>query len=92
VTSWGWNQAVVTKTQIPTLMVVGTHDAQVAPARVKEFYEDLGAKNKVFIELGCSSHNAMWEKHHLLLFQASLEWLDKGTVNGKSDGVLQMGN
>jgi len=24
----------------------------------------------------------MWEKNHLLLFSASLEWLTKGTVNG----------
>ena len=35
-------------------------------------------KEKVFIDLGCSSHNAMWEKNHLLLFRASLEWLTAG--------------
>ncbi len=91
VTSWGWNKDVVAKTMIPTLMVAGVHDKQVNPNSVKQLYADLGAKQKVFVDLGCSSHNAMWEKNHLLLFQASLEWLSKGTVNGKQEGMLQLG-
>ena len=33
----------------------------------------------------------MWEKNHLLLFQASLEWLEKGTVNGQTNAMLKMG-
>ena len=52
---------------------------------------DLAAEQKVFIDLGCSSHNAMWEKNHLLLFKASLEWLSSGTVNGQKSGELKMG-
>ena len=90
-TTWGWNAAVATKTQTPTLMVAGIHDKQVVPDRVKELYEDLGATQKVMIDLGCSSHTAMWEKNHTTLFRASLEWLEKGTVNGSSTGVLRMG-
>src|SRR5262245_9731534 len=90
-TTWGWNAAVVTKTQTPTLMVAGIHDKQVAPERVRELYEDLGAPQKVMIDLACSSHNAMWEKNHTMLFRASLEWLEKGTVNGSSTGILRMG-
>ena len=90
-TSWGWNAAVVGKTQIPYLMVAGVHDKQVNPNNVRNLYADLGAKQKVFIDLACSSHNAMWEKNHLLLFQASLEWLTSGTVNGKEEGIVQMG-
>jgi len=89
--SWGWNQAVVTKSQIPTLMVSGVHDVQVPQDRVREFYADLGSKEKVFIDLACSSHNAMWEKNHTLLFRASLEWLASGTVNGQKEGMLRMG-
>ena len=46
---------------------------------------------KIFIDLGCSSHNAMWEKNHLLLFQASLEWLEKGTVNGQTNRHAEAG-
>jgi len=90
-TTWGWNQAMVAKTMTPTLMVAGVHDKQVPPERVRQLYEDLGSKQKVFIDLACSSHNAMWERNHRLMFQASLEWLQQGTVNGKSEGMLQLG-
>ena len=72
-------------------MIAGAHDKQVPPERVKAAYDDLGATDKVLIDLGCSSHNAMWERNHTLLFRASLEWLDKGTVNGMQQGVVKMG-
>jgi pimeloyl-ACP methyl ester carboxylesterase len=91
VTSWGWTTAVVAKTQIPTLMISGANDKQVNPDRVRELYADLGSPRKVFIDLACSSHNAMWEKNHLLLFRASLEWLTQGTVQGKQEGMLRLG-
>ncbi|MEY4965222.1 MAG: hypothetical protein RL274_805 [Pseudomonadota bacterium] len=90
-TTFGWTTERVKAMTTPTLMVVGTHDAQVNPERVKDFYADLGAPQKVYVELGCASHNAMWEKDHLLLFAASLEWLEKGTVNGQSNAMLKMG-
>ncbi len=92
VPSWGWNQAVVSKNQTPTLMIAGVFDQQVPPARVRELYEDLGAADKVFIELACSSHNALWERNHLQLFQASLEWFQHGTVNGARNGRLKLGD
>jgi pimeloyl-ACP methyl ester carboxylesterase len=91
VPSWGFNQATVAAIQTPYLMVSGAHDKQVAPERVRELYADLGSKQKVFIDLACSSHNAMWEKNHLLLFKASLEWLRDGKVNGVTEGMLKMG-
>ena len=91
VTNWGWTTAVVAKMNVPTLAVSGAHDKQVAPERVRNLYADLGSKQKVFIDLACSSHNAMWEKNHLLLFQASLEWLSKGTVNGMEQGMIKLG-
>jgi pimeloyl-ACP methyl ester carboxylesterase len=91
VTNWGWTTAVVAAMRTPTLMVTGQHDGQVAPSRVRDFYADLGSSKKVLIDLACSSHNAMWEKNHLLLFQSSLEWLTKGTVNGMESGTIRMG-
>jgi pimeloyl-ACP methyl ester carboxylesterase len=91
VTTWGWNQSIVSKSQTPTLMIAGVHDKQVNPDRVRELYADLGARQKVFVDLACSSHNAMWEKNHNLLFRASLEWLTKGTVNGSQEGMLRLG-
>ncbi|MDB5809773.1 MAG: alpha/beta hydrolase fold [Betaproteobacteria bacterium] len=91
VPTWGFNQAAVAKIQTPYLMVSGVHDKQVDQERVRQLYAEVGSKQKVFIDLACSSHNAMWEKNRLMLFQASLEWLRDGTVNGVSEGMLKFG-
>jgi pimeloyl-ACP methyl ester carboxylesterase len=88
---FGWTQAKVQAMTTPTLMVSGVNDKQVNPDRVRDFYADIGSPKKVFVDLACSSHNAMWEKNHLLLFEASLEWLEKGTVNGQTQAMLKLG-
>ena len=88
---WGWNAAVAAKLTMPTLLVAGAHDKQVAPSSVRNLHADLGAAQKVFVDLACSSHNAVWERNHLLLFKASLEWLRSSTVNGSKDGVVRLG-
>ena len=90
-TTWGWNLAMASQLKIPVLLVSGVHDKQVAPAGVRTLYGDLGSTQKVFVDLACSSHNAAWEKNHLLLFSASLEWLTKATVDGHESGMLQRG-
>lgn len=90
-TRWGWTPDVVRRTQVPTLMVSGVHDKQVMQEQVRNLYADIGSREKVFVDLACSSHNAMWEKNHLLLFRASLEWLRSGTVNGTKSGMLRLG-
>jgi pimeloyl-ACP methyl ester carboxylesterase len=90
-TTWGFGRAAVERMQTPTLMVAGVHDKQVLPERVREYFDDLGAENKVLLDLGCASHNAMWESNHLLLFRASLEWLTAGTVEGMANGVVRLG-
>jgi pimeloyl-ACP methyl ester carboxylesterase len=91
VPTWGFNQAIASSMKTPFLMISGANDKQVAPEHVRELYEDYGAKDKVFIDLACSSHNAMWEKNHSLLFDASREWLESGTVGGTSTGMLRRG-
>jgi pimeloyl-ACP methyl ester carboxylesterase len=88
---WGWTQAAVAKTMTPTLLVAGAHDKQVPPERVRDLFTDLGATQKVFADLACSSHNAAWEHNHLLLFKASLEWLTSATVNGAKQGMVKLG-
>jgi pimeloyl-ACP methyl ester carboxylesterase len=90
-TSWGWNGEVAKGLKIPALLIIGAHDKQASPERVRDLYTDLGSPQKVFVDLACSSHNAAWEKNHLLLFAASLEWLAKGTVQGTSKGELKVG-
>lgn len=90
-TVWGWNTDMVRRSRTPTLIVQGVYDGQVAPERARDLYADLGASEKVLLDLGCASHNAMWERVHLLMFDASVEWLRQGTVDGQTQGVLQMG-
>jgi pimeloyl-ACP methyl ester carboxylesterase len=89
--TWGWNAAAVGKTQTPTLMIAGQHDKQVPPDRVRDLYADLAAPQKLFVDLACSSHNAMWEKNRLLMFRASLDWLTSGSVSGMKEGTLRLG-
>lgn len=90
-TTFGWNAAAIGGTKIPTMIIAGALDKQVTPDRVKIAYDDLGATDKVLVDLGCSSHNAMWEKNHLLMFGASLEWLSKGAVGEQKSGVIKLG-
>lgn len=90
-TTWGWNAAMAAKTTVPTLMFAGAYDKQVPPERVRDLYADLAVKEKIFVDLACSSHNAMWERNHLAMFRASLEWLTQGTVNGAREGMLKAG-
>jgi pimeloyl-ACP methyl ester carboxylesterase len=87
----GWNAEVVGKMKIPALFVAAAHDKQVPLEGVRTLYNDYGAPEKVFADLACTSHNALWEKNHLLLFAASLEWFNKGTVNGNASGQVKLG-
>jgi pimeloyl-ACP methyl ester carboxylesterase len=91
VTVWGWNEGVVSKMATPVLLVAPVYDKQVPPAGVKTLFDDWGGKEKVFVDLACTSHNALWERNHLLLFQASLEWLREGSVQGTRAGVVRLG-
>ncbi|MBL4581887.1 MAG: alpha/beta fold hydrolase [Gammaproteobacteria bacterium] len=90
-TVWGWNKDVVAKTQTPMLIVSPIHDAQVPPSSVRNLYEDLGAEEKILLDLACSSHNAMWEINHEILFNSTLQWFDQGTVDGMTSGELRKG-
>ncbi|MBM3786645.1 MAG: hypothetical protein FJW30_19980 [Acidobacteria bacterium] len=76
---------------IPALFVAPVFDKQVLPERVKALYNDYGAGAKVFLDLACSSHNALWERNHRLLFQASLDWFSREEVNGAKSGIVKLG-
>jgi pimeloyl-ACP methyl ester carboxylesterase len=90
-TTWGWNQAALAGMKTPTLMIAAALDKQVPPDRVKAAYDDLGAEDKVLLDLGCSSHNAMWEANHLEMFAASRDWLISGMAGGVKNGVVRLG-
>ena len=86
-----WNAGVVGKMKLPAMFVGAALDKQVAPEGVRNLFTDYGAKEKVFVDLACSSHNALWEKNHVLLFKASLEWLSSGSINGTHEGAVKLG-
>lgn len=86
-----WTRAIAGTLSLPTLVVAGAYDRQVPPDRVRELYADVASRDKVFADLACSSHNAMWEKNHLLLFEASRQWLTEGSVNGTKQGMIRLG-
>jgi pimeloyl-ACP methyl ester carboxylesterase len=90
-TTWGWNAASVGATRTPTLIIAGVHDKQVPPERVRAAYDALGATDKVLVDLACSSHNAMWERNHSLMFAASLDWLSRGAVGDQKTGLVRLG-
>jgi esterase/lipase len=75
----------------PTLVIAAALDKQVLPERVRQVYDDLGSADKVLLDLGCSSHNAMWEAKHLEMFAASRDWLINGEVAGAKTGVVRAG-
>lgn len=89
--TWGWARDEVAATTNPMLLVAGILDRQVPSDRVNEMYEDLGSAQKVLLDLGCASHNAMWESNAEILFDASLQWLREGQVDGIDHGILKKG-
>jgi pimeloyl-ACP methyl ester carboxylesterase len=90
-TTWGWNATMIGGTRVPTMMIAGVHDKQVPPERVRAAFDDLGATDKVLVDLACSSHNAQWEKNHRLMFEASRQWLTAGALGEQKSGIVRLG-
>jgi len=84
--TFGWNREMVAGQQTPMFMVAGAQDAQVDPQLVKNLYADYGGP-KLYLEMGCSSHNAMWERDADMLFDASWQWLTGTSWNGNDSGM-----
>lgn len=89
--TWGFNQITATQFTLPTLLITAEFDRQVLPKAVYELYEDLGSAKKVLLDMGCSSHRAIWETNHLLMFKASADWLKNTAIGGSSTGIVKMG-
>ena len=86
---WG---SFAAQLDVPTLLISGENDKQVAPENVRALYGDLKTTHKVFAALPCSSHLAVWETNHLALFQASADWLLNGSVKGMREGEVRLGD
>ena len=82
-TLWGWNQAFALQVAAPTLVIVGDLDDTQG---IRDLFQDLGARQKVFVHVACASHFLPWENQHMILLRASEEWLREGTFTGQATG------
>jgi pimeloyl-ACP methyl ester carboxylesterase len=89
-TRWGWNPLSAGVVEAPTLLIRGDLDTQVPVDQVTNLYQDLGTmsglRQKVFVHVACAAHQLVWENRHLILLQASAEWLRHGTFDGHHRG------
>ncbi len=84
---WGWNATLAGQVRVPTLIIRGDSDSQVPISDLRDLLGDLrGAPQKVFIEVKCASHYLFWESQHMILLNASVEWLMDGTYEGRFNG------
>jgi pimeloyl-ACP methyl ester carboxylesterase len=86
-TYWGWNATSANKIQVPTLIMVGEQDDLIKSNR--ELFDDLGAKQKVFLGIACGTHFMNWEKQRRVLHRASLDWLKNGSLGGQVSGMFR---
>ncbi len=86
-TRFGWTPELAAKLTAPALVIVGEFD------RLKErraVYEQVAARDKVFLNVACASHFMVWEKQRRVLHEASLEWLTSGRVKNASRGEIRV--
>jgi pimeloyl-ACP methyl ester carboxylesterase len=88
---YGANPQSMKSVRVPLAVAAGPFDKVVLPSVARAYYEDAASSDKVFIDVACSSHFVMWERNHLALFKASLEWIRDGKVNGMSRGETKLG-
>ncbi len=89
---WYWNKDAANSSRTPMLLIVGEHDNKSFINRAMELYEDSGAEEKVFVQIACASHFAQFESNRHLLFDASLQWLRNGSINGTRYGQIRIGD
>lgn len=87
----GWNATAAARVKAPTLMITGDLDATVPPARVRDLYDDLGSRQKLFVLVHCASHFALLETQHALLQELVRSWLVQDEVLGKTQGTARVG-
>jgi pimeloyl-ACP methyl ester carboxylesterase len=85
--NWGWNTGLANQVKAPTLIIRGDLDNLVPLGDLQSLYRDLGGvQQKVFVHVACASHYLPWENQHMVLLQASEEWLLHGTFAGQESG------
>jgi pimeloyl-ACP methyl ester carboxylesterase len=86
-TRFGWTSDLAARVTAPTLVIVGEYDRL---AQRKTVYDQLGSRDKVFVNVSCASHFMLWEMQHRALHEASLEWLGNGRLKGMRRGEMRV--
>ena len=88
----GWTQAKVQAMTTPILMVSGENDKQVNPRHgCATSMPTSAARRKSLSTWPARPTTPCGRRTICCCSQASLEWLDKGTVNGQSQAMLKLG-
>jgi pimeloyl-ACP methyl ester carboxylesterase len=85
-----WPAELVARFKAPTLMLAGELDVEVKPEQVRRLYDDMGADDKVLVNLACGSHYVVYERVHQVLFEASRDWLATGRYRGETRAVFDL--
>ena len=86
--AYGWNSAAAAKIRMPTLLIRGDNDTQVLPIEVTDLYADISSESKVFVHVACAAHQLVWERQHMALLDASVQWLKEGRYDGARNGCF----
>src|SRR5687767_13041907 len=78
----GWTPHLPGLVQAPTLVIRGALDDQAPEQTTRALYDALGGP-KAYVTVSCGSHELVYEKQHTTLLQASMEWLQSGTYDGR---------
>lgn len=86
ITLYGWNKSVWNGIQSPVLFVHGQYDP--LDPQHETLFNLIQQKNKVNLVFEGVSHVPMWESGKERLFSASVEWLGKASINGRTAGEV----
>ena len=80
--NFGWKSNLA-KIKAPTLMMIGEYDSY---AKRVEAWRGLGAPQRMFVKVACATHFMQFERGRHLLYRATAEWLERGSVDGHAEG------
>jgi len=85
---FGWNSAAAARIRRPVLLIRGDNDVQVPIKLVTDLLSDLSSESKVFVHVACGAHQLVWDRQHIRLLDASVEWLRDGRYHGERNGCF----
>lgn len=80
--NFGW-RGNLERIKAPTLVMLGEYDNY---SQRLQAWKGLSVEHRLFIKIACASHFVAFERGRHLLFRATKEWLDRGTVDGQASG------